>query len=155
MDPTAELLAVAADIRRCSATITKVARHDLEVHLIRAGVGVRALEHGVLRWLHDGPHTLADLSRVLQAPPSTLVAIIDALEHKGLVARGHDSRDRRRAPISLTAQGTALFAQIPVLDRSSVLVKSLQAMSAEQQRQLHTLLRLFTANLHETVGSDQ
>jgi DNA-binding MarR family transcriptional regulator len=147
MEPEDDLGALAADIRRYSAIITKIARQDLEEQLARSTSGIRALEHGVLRWLHAGSQTLSDLSRALQAPPSTLVFVIDELERKGLVVRGRDPRDRRRTPLALTEQGKALVGQLAELDQQSILVRSLQAMPAEQRLQLHALLRLFAAHI--------
>jgi DNA-binding MarR family transcriptional regulator len=147
MEPADDLPALAAEIRRCSAIITKIARQDLEEQLARSASGIRALEHGVLRWLSAGACTLSDLSRAMQAPPSTLVLVIDELERKGLVERGRDPRDRRRTPLALTEQGRELLEHLAKLDWQSVLVRSLQALPPEQRLQLHTLLRLFVARV--------
>ena len=79
--------------------------------------------------------------------PSTLVPAVDTLERNGYVRRTKDPKDRRRTPLEITGQGTALLAQFPMLDEQDALVKALGQMSDDHQQQLLTLLRELVSNL--------
>ena len=141
------LKATADEIRGLCAVITKIARSDLQQRLERCGAGISAIEHGVLRRMAGGAETMADVSRLMGVPASTLVYVIDRLASRGLVSRGKDSRDRRREPLSLEAKGKKLLARIPDMDGDSVLVKSLARMGSRQRGQMRALLRAFAAGL--------
>lgn len=72
--------------------------------------------------------------------PSSMVAVIDELEAKGMAERRPDPEDRRARAIYLTAQGQQ------TLERARVLAAGLQreffgALSAEERQTLHALLR--------------
>jgi MarR family transcriptional regulator, lower aerobic nicotinate degradation pathway regulator len=53
------------------------------------------------------PVSQQDLSRTLGIDPTTMVAIIDDLERRGLVERTRNTADRRRYDLTLTATGRA------------------------------------------------
>lgn len=142
-----DVVAAASEVRALSAVVTKVARRDLEERLGRGGVGVRAVEHGVLRHLADGDRTLAYLSRVMMLVPSTLVSVIDGLEEKGLLRRGTDPKDRRRSPLTLTGEGEELVARAAEMDGDGALVRALAAMGEERGRELLALMRSFVGHL--------
>jgi DNA-binding MarR family transcriptional regulator len=80
---------------------------------------------------------------------STLVAVVDSLERKGLIQRVPDLRDRRRTPIKLTSAGSELLDQISQLDSESVLVRSLHHMGDGQGQQLLHLLSQFVMHLSD------
>ena len=62
-------------------------------------------------WLaHDQPGIAqTDLSRRLQMDRATTMAIVHALERRGLLAREPGETDRRRIALSLTPEGQALL----------------------------------------------
>jgi DNA-binding MarR family transcriptional regulator len=66
--------------------------------------------------------TTAELSRVMGITVSTTSGLVAKLAEAGLVARGHDSDDRRQIPLELTAVGRAQAGDLvdfarPFLDR--------------------------------------
>jgi DNA-binding MarR family transcriptional regulator len=95
---------------------------------------------------------MAEISRLMGVAPSTLVYVVDGLVKKKLVRRGKDPRDRRREPLVLEKKGADLFAKIPKMDRSSVLVKSLENMKESRRRELVLLLNDFVQGLPGSEG---
>lgn len=87
--------------------------------LARLGVGFKAQvlaraeaegfelhDYGVLALLAEGDRqTQSTIANALAVDPSRLVALLDSLEQRGLVARQRDPEDRRRHVVSITAAG--------------------------------------------------
>lgn len=138
---------MADQIRSLCAAITKVARADLQSRLESHDSGIGAIEHGLLRHLSHGVTSMAEISRLMGVAPSTLVYVVDGLVEKNLVRRGKDPNDRRREPLLLTKRGADLFARIPKMEMSSLLVKSLERMKRTRRRQLLELLNEFAEGL--------
>jgi DNA-binding MarR family transcriptional regulator len=72
-----------------------------------------------LQWLgllrlrsEDDPPTLSLLGTWLGTEPSTITALVDRLEARGLVARGPDPHDRRRRLLLLTKTAMETLAAI-------------------------------------------
>jgi DNA-binding MarR family transcriptional regulator len=107
----------------------------------------------VLRALRRQAFTISELSPIVMVDPSTLVAVVDALERKGLAVRGRDPHDRRRVPISITEQGVEATACPPFMnpfaDADNPLLNSINAMGPERARQLLELLREMVRHLPE------
>lgn len=141
---------MADEIRGLCAVITKIARADLQSRLERHDSGVSAIEHGVLRHLSHGVSSMAEISRLMGVAPSTLVYVVDGLVKKKLVRRGKDPKDRRREPLLLEKKGADLFAMVPKMDGSSVLVKRLQGMKESRRREFVLLLNEFVEGLMGT-----
>lgn len=73
--------------------------------------GLDRKEFGVLRVLAARePLSQQALAGLLGVDPTTMVAVLDALEGKGIVTRRPDPADRRRNQIALTATGEATNA---------------------------------------------
>ena len=81
-----------------------------EVHLAPHGIDARELT--VLLFL-DGrePESQQEAARRLGVDRTTMVALLDALEAKGLVVRQTDAGDRRRNVLVVTDAGRELLAQ--------------------------------------------
>src|SRR5690349_6362746 len=63
-----------------------------------ATVGLDAREYAILSILDaDGPGSQQELAGLLGKAPAIVVAAVDALESRGLVARTRDPSDRRRS----------------------------------------------------------
>lgn len=144
---SAEMVAMADQIRLLCSVITKVARADLQSRLERHDFGIGAIEHGVLRHLSHSVTSMAEISRLMGVAPSTLVYVVDGLVKKSLVERGKDPADRRREPLRFTRKGADLFANIPKMELSSPLVESLEGMKETRRRELLELLREFAEGL--------
>ena len=66
----------------------------------------------VLWLVHDHPGIAqTDLAARLQMDRATTMAIVHALERRGLLARGHAANDKRRVALSLTAEGGTALTQ--------------------------------------------
>jgi DNA-binding MarR family transcriptional regulator len=144
---SAEIVAMADQMRSLCSTVTKIARADLQSRLERHDSGIGAIEHGLLRHLSHGITSMAEISRLMGVAPSTLVYVVDGLVKKNLVKRSKDPNDRRREPLLLTKKGSDLFAGIPKMERSSLLVKSLEGMKETRRHELLKLLNEFVEGL--------
>ena len=71
-----------------------------------APIGINGQEAVVLRAI-DGPEPLSqgEVARRMGIDRTTMVALIDELEHKGLVQRRQDPADRRKNVVALTGAG--------------------------------------------------
>ncbi len=58
----------------------------------------------------DGPVSVKDVAATLRLEHSTVSRLMGELENDGLLVRGVDERDRRRATLALTATGAAVVA---------------------------------------------
>ena len=96
---------------RLTARLTYLLKHALvELDALHeellAPAGVTARELAVLLFL-DGrePESQQEAAKRLGVDRTSMVALLDALEDKGLVARTPDAADRRRNVIELTRKG--------------------------------------------------
>jgi DNA-binding MarR family transcriptional regulator len=68
--------------------------------------GFELYDYSVLALLAEGDRvTQATIASSLGVDPSRLVALLDSLEERNLVARQRDPHDRRRHVVSITADG--------------------------------------------------
>jgi DNA-binding MarR family transcriptional regulator len=75
-----------------------------------ADVGLTARDLGVLRVIAGGEaRSQQEVATVLGVDRTSMVAFLDALERRGIVARKPSERDRRRNVIELTQDGRSLF----------------------------------------------
>lgn len=77
-------------------------------------LGLQPSDVGILRIIsrHEGALSQQALAGLLGVGPSRVVALIDALEKKGLVARARSSRDRRNYELTLTDAGRAVMGKM-------------------------------------------
>jgi len=82
-------------------------------------------------------HEMADLCGL---DPSSLVAVLDGLERRGLLHRQRNPRDRRVQWVQRTAEGDRLFTRaLPRAQRAEA--QQLAVLSAADQRQLVAAMR--------------
>jgi len=102
--------------------------------------GFDAHDYGVLAILAEGAReTQATIADTLAVDPSRLVALLDALEERGLIARQRDPHDRRRHVVSITPAGKRQ------LQRLRSIAKQLEdeffaPLAAEDREAFHELL---------------
>jgi MarR family transcriptional regulator, transcriptional regulator for hemolysin len=94
---------------------------------------------------HEGANQ-AELAKILDIRPITLVRLLDRLEAAGLVARMPDPHDRRAHVLTLTAKALPVVERIHDLNRKTN--DDLQlGISKAEARQLHALLCRIRSNL--------
>jgi DNA-binding MarR family transcriptional regulator len=75
-----------------------------------ADLGLTARDLGVLRVIAGGEaRSQQEVATVLGVDRTSMVALLDALESRGIVARRPSERDRRRNAVDLTREGRSLF----------------------------------------------
>ena len=90
---------------------------------------------GILRLLRQSPGiSQQKLAETLGMHASRLVAILDALESRKLVARAPNPEDRRLYSLHLTVRGTEMLAEIGQIARThnELLCSGLKAPEAQQ-----------------------
>lgn len=91
----------------------------------------------------SGGHAQTEIAERVGTAPSVLVTPLERLEARGLIERGRDPADRRRAVVWITASGTEL------LDRAREVIRDvedelLEGLSAWEREQLLDLLTKVT-----------
>jgi DNA-binding MarR family transcriptional regulator len=72
--------------------------------------GIDSKDFGTLRVLaHREPASQLQVAQTLGIDRTTMVAVLDALERKGIVRRRPDPADRRRNVVELTEQGLKAY----------------------------------------------
>ena len=103
------------------------------------------LSHARLRLLGalrcGGPRIMSDLSEELQVTPRNITALVDALEHEGLVERRAHPTDRRATVIAVTPLAEARCDQM-YLEHAAAMAQLFSELPEADQREL---LRLLTA----------
>jgi DNA-binding MarR family transcriptional regulator len=108
-DPAAERVRAHDDVL---AYLLKHAHLALEqrTDAVLADLGLTARELGVLRVIAGGEaRSQQEVATVLGVDRTSMVALLDALERRGIVARTPSERDRRRNVVELTRNGRSLF----------------------------------------------
>lgn len=140
----------ALEIRALTSTLAKLAGQQLERRLQANGADISTLQYGVLRRLSRQTATISELSSGMMLAPATLVPVVDALEQKGLVERGHDKQDRRRKSLTVTASGLQLLQRLPQNAPDDAIVHGLLDMGDLKAQQLIDLLgELITLIVHD------
>lgn len=104
-------------------------------------LGIRARESGAIALLaSEGPLSQQRLGQRMGVDRTTMVALVDELERKGLVARERDPADRRAYALHLTQKGRRLLTRATkAVGRAED--EFLSGLSADERRQLKDLLR--------------
>ena len=108
--------------------------------------GFELYDYSVLAILAEGDReTQATIADALAVDPSRLVALLDSLEHRGLVVRQRDPHDRRRHVVSITPDGKRIHAQLRKLTRE-VEAQFFAPLDPENRKLFHTLLMQLIAH---------
>ena len=89
------------------------------------------------------PVTQTRISKLLRIDRTTMVALIDDLENRGLVVRTESSQDRRINNLTLTAKGTEILDQAwkKILKSEEI---GLQSLSTSEKQSLIKMLEKIT-----------
>lgn len=147
--------------RELAAVVDAVARlyPDVYLHLHRRSDApderLTPQSLAVLQHLtYSGPLTVGELAQHLERAQSVVSETVDALEHRGLLARVRDERDRRRTLVWLTDDAQRLLARVrEVLDRQRVAI-AVQALSPAERAALVTGLEALVRAARST-GNQQ
>lgn len=102
--------------------------------------GFELYDYSVLAILGEGVReTQATIAEALSLDPSRLVAILDSLEERDLIARQRDPHDRRRHVVSVTAPGRRELARIRAIV-SKIEDQFFAPLDAESRAALHPML---------------
>jgi len=113
--------------------------------------GLTASQLWVLRTLEvEGPLPAGMLARKLAIHPSTLTAVAERLQRRGLITRMREAGDRRFVRLRLTPAGARLTAKAPATPQGR-LVRALEALPEARLRQLRTAM----ADLVEALAAHE
>jgi DNA-binding MarR family transcriptional regulator len=106
-----------------------------------AEIGIDPREVGALGVLvNEGPHSQRRLGSIMGIDRTTMVAITDGLESKGLVRRERNPQDRRAYALVATPHGHRLLTHATeAIEKAES--EFLAALPAAEQRRLKSLLR--------------
>jgi DNA-binding MarR family transcriptional regulator len=111
-----------------------------------APLGISHGELTLLLFVDAGePESQQQVGRRLDVDRTTMVALIDGLEGKALVARRPDDADRRRNVIELTAAGRATLGRARRVDQKAE-DRLLAGLDKAEATQLRSLLRRVAAD---------
>ena len=114
------------------------ARRRLERAL--APLGLKSRDFWLLALAGAGNLSQHEMARLCGLDPSSLVAILDGLEHRGWLRRQRNPRDRRMQWVQRTEAGDELFTQaLPRARRAEA--QQLAVLSTAHQRQLVAAMR--------------
>jgi DNA-binding MarR family transcriptional regulator len=113
-------------------------------HLDPLGIGGRELSVLLLLEARE-PESQQETAERLRVDRTTMVALLDGLETKGLVARQADPSDRRRNVVALTSKGRrTLEKAVTASDEAEA--RLLGALDEAEQAQLRALLARIDAD---------
>lgn len=111
----------------------------------RHGVGFGHWPFLRVLWESDGLTQRELATRTGMSAPTAL-AVLDALERKGLVRREPDPHDRRKINVSLTSKGRKVYPKV-VPEVRAVNLRAMRGLDAGEREQLKALLRHLRANM--------
>lgn len=134
-------LPVPASGKRTSFLLAQLGAHAAARFADRTqALGLTPAEAGLLRLIGRSPglSQRAAADRI-GAVPSRIVALVDALQDRGLITRHRSRTDRRNHELHLTGAGQELLGRLRNVaeDQDAEL---LAALTAEEARELHELL---------------
>ncbi|EXG82325.1 transcriptional regulator [Cryptosporangium arvum DSM 44712] len=107
-------------------------------------LGIDSKDYGALRVLaHREPTSQLQVAQTLGIDRTTMVALLDVLERKGIVTRRPDPADRRKNVVELTEQGLQTYdaAQVAYEKAESGFLAGLSPSASSQlRRTLRTLV---------------
>ncbi len=125
--------------------------------LFQQALQARLAEHGVklshwhcLRYLMDEDGlTQKELSKRVRVKESTIVAVIQEMEHIGLIKRIRTPLDRRKYALSLTAKAKRITRNLLPIARE-VNKKGTKNMTAKETKLFNSMTQNIIDNLNDT-----
>jgi DNA-binding MarR family transcriptional regulator len=112
---------IAVRLRHIDLLMTKARRNEL------AHLGTTPQQIGVMRFMQkfQTPCTIIQLREAMKRSNSSLVAIINRLERKGLIERQTDSKSKKYTRVFVTEKGKELYKQAVELKAFNVIISSI------------------------------
>ncbi len=127
----------------CNWKIWLEARRLLDAAL--APLGLRSRDFWLLAIAGRGDVSQHEMAELCGLDPSSLVAVLDALERRGWIRRERNPSDRRMQWVRRTEAGDELFARaVPRARRAEA--RQLAALPAARQRQLVAAMHKLITN---------
>jgi DNA-binding MarR family transcriptional regulator len=118
--------------------------------------GLTAQSSAVLSHLmHSGPLTITEAARHMNRAQSVMSEIVSGLEHKGLLERMTDDRDRRRTLVWLTPAGHAAMAEERQVLSLDLLCGAMARVPAEERRRLIAGMRALVNAVDRTTSNKE
>ncbi len=136
-------LRVWVKLARAFQTMDRISARDIQ------RFGVTQPQFAVLECLgHLGPLAIGELSRKMLVTGGSMTVVIDNLEKRGLVTRGHSAKDRRSVVVRLTAKGAVFFDQV-FPSHAEYIRQAAAVLDRNEQIQLEKLLKKLGLGLRE------
>lgn len=139
---------IAVRLRHINLLMTKVRRNEL-THL-----GTTPQQIGVMRFMQkfQTPCTIIQLREAMQRSNSSLVAIINRLERKGLIERHPDSKNKNYTRVLVTEKGKELYRRAVDLNAFKIIVSSLHG---EDIKKLKSYIETMISTAEKTLQEQQ
>ena len=122
-------------LARAFQTMDRVSARDIQ------RFGVTQPQFAVVECLgHLGPLTIGELSKKMLVSGGSMTVVIDNLERRGFVVRGHSVKDRRSVVVRLTVKGAVFFDQV-FPSHAECIREAASVLSKDEQLRLETLLK--------------
>lgn len=134
-EDTAAALKMWVVLNRAWRAIAERGRRQVEAQ------GLRTMEFAVLEVLyHKGPLTQGQIGEHILLTSGSITAVVDKLEHRGLVERRTCPEDRRVVYAELTEDGRKLIARV-FPEHAEVLRNAMAGLTTEEKQIATALLR--------------
>ena len=127
----------------------------LRLHRRRPKESYRPTPEAMAVLLHfegAGPLTVTEAARHMRRSQSTMSAILDRLQRRGLIERLADRRDRRRMLVWLTPAGIAVLAEERRVLDAGLLARALGAMTTAERNHLVAGMRALVRAAHKEAS---
>jgi DNA-binding MarR family transcriptional regulator len=141
---------IAVRLRHINLLMTKARRNEL-VHL-----GITPQQVGVMRFMqkiHE-PCTVIQLREAMQRSNSSLVAILNRLEKKGLIERQADTKNKNYTRVFVTEKGKKLYKRAVELNAFYSIISSLPRKDMQSLKSyIETMISAAEKTLEEQQNS--
>ncbi len=139
---------ISVSLRHIVLLMTKARHNEL------ANMGVSPQQIGVIRFIQKFQHpcTITELCQTMRRSNSSLVAIINRLERKGLVERRKGGGSRRFTLVTVTEKGVELYEKTSGLNAFKSIIDSLPE---KDRKRLRTYLSIMIEAAEKTLAGQK